>query len=98
MYCSFCRSISPLLAAIPDDVNTILEPPFRVDDNEKCLRLSISSATKHERNCDAPQPARRMSCGTRRCCEKVFGTCVILFCVKSCSRISMFQIFAGKSV
>ena len=40
---SFCRSIFPLLAAIPDDVNTILEPPFRVDDDDKCLRSSISA-------------------------------------------------------
>ena len=50
-----------LLAAISDDVNTILEPPFRVDDDGKCLRSSISSATKRKQNCDA----RRTSCGTR---------------------------------
>ena len=52
---SFCRPIFPLLAAIPDDVNTILEAPFRVDDDGKGFRLSISSATKYERNCNHHQ-------------------------------------------
>ena len=97
IWCSFCILIFSLLAVIPHDVNTIFQAPSRVDDDGKCFRSSISIAAKHERSCYAPETATRISYGTRRCCKKDFETCAILFYVKSCFGMCMFQIFAGKN-